>query len=79
VYAWTPDDHKVSETFQGYIANFVKTGDPNGAGLPVWPANKGDQVQVMRLDVTSKAEPDTHGQRYLFLDQFFASKGGGSR
>ena len=36
VYAWTPDDYKVSETFQGYIENFVKTGDPNGAGLPAW-------------------------------------------
>ena len=27
----------------------------------------------------AKAEPDTHRQRYLFLDQFFASKAGGSR
>ena len=79
VYAWTPDDYKVSETFQGYIENFVKTGDPNGASLPVWPAIKGDEGQVMRLDVTSKAEPDTHRQRYLLLDQFYASKRGGSR
>jgi para-nitrobenzyl esterase len=80
VYAWTPDDHKVSETFQGYIANFVKTGDPNGTGLAAWPAaNKGEEVQVLHLDVVTKAEPDTRRQRYLFLDQFYAQKAGGSR
>ena len=31
VFAWTPDDHTVSETFQSFVANFVKTGNPNGA------------------------------------------------
>jgi para-nitrobenzyl esterase len=28
-YAWTQDDHKVAQTFSGYIERFVKTGDPN--------------------------------------------------
>ena len=73
VYAWTPDDHKVSDTFQGYIANFVKTGDPNGAGLPAWPAaNKKGDTQVLHLDVATTAEADTHRERYLFLDRFYA-------
>ena len=40
VYAWTPDDYKVSETFQTYFANFVKTGDPNGPGVPPWTPRK---------------------------------------
>ena len=52
VFDWTPDDDKVSETMQGYFANFVKTGDPNGGGLPAWPAvNKGDAGRVLQLDV----------------------------
>ena len=71
VYAWTPDDYKVSEVMQSYFANFVKTGNPNGPGLPAWPAARADgEVQVMRLDVESRAEPDKHRARYLFLDQF---------
>jgi len=75
VYAWTPDDHKVSETFQGYIVNFVKTGNPNGAGLPEWPAaNAGTGTPVLRLDVVTKAEPDRYRERYLFLDRFYARK-----
>ena len=71
VYAWTPDDYKVSKVMQEYFANFVKRDDPNGPGLPTWPAVKsGQPVQVMRLDVESRAEPEKHQARYLFLDQF---------
>jgi para-nitrobenzyl esterase len=71
VFAWTPDDYKVSETMQGYFANFVKRGDPNGPGLPEWPAvTRGGPVNVMRLDVVSRTEPERHRARYLFLDQF---------
>ncbi|MBN1934368.1 MAG: carboxylesterase family protein [Anaerolineae bacterium] len=78
VYAWTPDDFKVSQVMQAYFANFIKTGDPNGPGLPVWPAaNRGGGVQVMRLDVDSRAEPERHRARYLFLDQFYTQKPGG--
>jgi len=71
VYAWTPDDYKVSETFLNYFANFVKTGDPNGNGLLTWPASTDSSVQVMRIDVTPRVEPDPHKERYLFLDKIY--------
>jgi para-nitrobenzyl esterase len=75
VYAWTPDDHKVSETMQAYFANFVKTGNPNGGKLPPWPAiTGGKDVQVMHLDVESRAERDTTRERYLFLDRFYSKR-----
>ena len=32
-----PSDRTLARTMAGYWANFVKTGDPNGAGLPRWP------------------------------------------
>ncbi|MBO0357516.1 carboxylesterase family protein [Hymenobacter sp. BT186] len=69
VYAWTPDDYKVSATLQSYFANFIKTGNPNGAGLPIWPAAKAGASPVLRVDVTTSVEPDTNRPRYLFLDQ----------
>jgi para-nitrobenzyl esterase len=74
VFAWTPDDYKVSETMQGYFANFVTTGQPNGPGLPSWPIGTpapDGQVLRLRIDVTTRAEPEPR-PRYLFLDQFYA-------
>lgn len=69
VYAWAPEDFKLSETMQSYFANFVKTGNPNGTGLPTWPAASQNGGQYLNLDVTTKAEPDQTRPRYLFLEQ----------
>lgn len=72
VYDWQPEDYKVSEIMQTYFANFIKTGNPNGPGVPTWPAaNAGGAVQVMHIDVNTRAQPEKHRDRYLFLDQFF--------
>ena len=37
-YAWEPGDYKLSQVMETYFANFITTGDPNGSGLPPWPA-----------------------------------------
>ncbi|WP_128548496.1 carboxylesterase/lipase family protein [Larkinella soli] len=70
VYAWTPEDYKVSEVMQNYFANFIKTGNPNGSGLPNWPAsNAANNYQVQHIDVNTKAQPDNHRGRYVLIDQ----------
>lgn len=75
VYAWTPEDYKVSELMQNYFANFIKTANPNGAGLPKWSAaNAGNNVQFMHIDVNPKLETETNRARYLFLDPFYAKQ-----
>jgi para-nitrobenzyl esterase len=68
-YTWVPDDHKVSETMQGYFANFVKTGNPNGPGLPNWPAyDAKTNYMRMRIDVVCGAEPEPDRPRYAVLE-----------
>jgi para-nitrobenzyl esterase len=71
-YLWTPDDYKVSKTMEDYFANFVKTGNPNGAGLPKWIANtNGSKVNVMDIDVNSHLVKGDFEARYWFLDKIY--------
>ncbi len=68
-YSWEPADREVSKAMQAYFVNFIKTGNPNGPGLPEWPTYRADSnYQRMRIDVESHAEPETHRARYLALD-----------
>jgi para-nitrobenzyl esterase len=55
----TPADKKMAESVNAYWAAFAKTGNPNGAGRPTWPACKGAGDDL--IDFTNdgiKAGPD---------------------
>lgn len=36
---WTEYDVQLADQMSSYWANFIKCGDPNGEGLPYWPAS----------------------------------------
>ena len=68
VFAWTPADYAVSAVMQGYFVNFIKKGDPNGAGLPKWPAaNQGSGVSVQHIGVKTRTEKEQHRDRYEWV------------
>ena len=52
-----------------WFANFVKTGTPNGSGVPKWPES-GKTRQVMHIDAVSKAAPEQNRARYEFPDSY---------
>jgi para-nitrobenzyl esterase len=45
----TDKDRQMAKRFSGYIANFVKTGDPNGGDLPAWPRFDPSQFDLMNF------------------------------
>ena len=56
----TPADLAVGDLANRYWANFALTGDPNSAGLPVWPRYDPakDQILDFAADGQAKAGPD---------------------
>jgi para-nitrobenzyl esterase len=70
-YSWSVDDYKVSETMESYFANFIKTGDPNGPGLPQWYSLQAQPPRIMVIDINTHAEPEKNAQRYMLLDSLY--------
>lgn len=48
---WTEGDRMLSEKMLDYWTNFMKTGDPNGAGMPEWKPCGKNGAFVMNFDV----------------------------
>jgi para-nitrobenzyl esterase len=59
------EDQEVSRMAQAYWVNFAKTGDPNGAGLPVWPRHdpSKDVIFEFRPDGSAAGVPDSRKAR----------------
>jgi para-nitrobenzyl esterase len=49
------EDRALSDMISSYYVNFAVTGDPNGKGLPQWPAFTDKNQQVMVFDAAPSA------------------------
>lgn len=54
-WKWTGADRKLAGEMSGYWVNFARSGNPNGTGLPAWPAfeNTQGKVQILSDPITS--------------------------
>ncbi|MGA7475087.1 MAG: carboxylesterase family protein, partial [Candidatus Sulfotelmatobacter sp.] len=48
-WKWTAADRKVAEEISSYWVNFARSGNPNGPGLPPWPAFTTGDSKVLYL------------------------------
>ncbi len=72
---WLPvskEDVDLTNNMVGYWLNFVRTGNPNGKGLPTWPSYNGETKLVQKLDAVTEAiaAPQTELCEFLMPNEF---------
>jgi para-nitrobenzyl esterase len=72
---FTDVDRKTADTISSYWVNFATTGDPNGKGLPAWPAADGKTWMTMELSERSHAIPVADSPaKQAFLERALARR-----
>jgi para-nitrobenzyl esterase len=67
-WSWAPMDMQIAHLMSSYYANFARTGDPNGPGLPPWPAYTGATPQRMVFDANGAAAAPASLARVRLID-----------
>lgn len=67
-------DLALSKVMQQYWVNFVKTGDPNGDGLPLWEARRADSERLLELGAAIAMTDDPYAPLYPIFDKYMETK-----
>ena len=67
----TAEDRALSDQMQGYWVNFAASGDPNGQGLPPWPAFTTADPRIMRFGADPGPAPVANQERLKVLDAYY--------
>lgn len=68
---WTDEDRRIADIMSSYWAQYAATGNPNGNGLPRWPAFDPRSPVVMALGDRFGAIPVADAARLDFWKRFF--------
>lgn len=66
-------DEKLSEIMQNYLVNYVKTGNPNGKGLPQWKTVAEEPKKVMSFGEKIGMIEEKHLPFFKVVDSYMES------
>ena len=72
-WAWTVGDRRLADVMAGYWVNFARTGDPNGRGLPRWPAYRDGAGEVMVLRDPPAPGPVLRAEQLRAFDRTYGA------
>jgi para-nitrobenzyl esterase len=67
---WTQQDRKLADLLGSYWVNFMKNGDPNGSGLPAWPAFDSRSPLTMELGDKPGSRPVADPAKLQFWQKY---------
>lgn len=69
---WQEIDHQITQQFSSYMINFVKSGDPNGEGLPQWYPFDPQKNKAMIIDSVTSFEEIPTLDKMKFWERYFS-------
>ena len=66
-----PEDVALADLISAYWVNFAKSGNPNNAGLPVWPAFSDSAQNAMIFDYNPGARPLPNMEKLKAFDAYY--------
>ena len=72
-----PEDREIARVTSTYWVNFVRTGDPNGAGLPLWPSYRSEGAPFLAIDAPPEVRHEADRARQEFLARAPDARGPG--
>jgi para-nitrobenzyl esterase len=72
----TQEEKELAKIMNTYWANFAKTGNPNGTGLPVWTLYNTQKEEILQVDLDGKpiSKPDPRKARLNVIEKAFKQR-----
>ena len=72
----TPEEEQLAQIMNTYWANFAKTGNPNGKGLPFWPIYNLKKYEILDVEPDGKfvGKPDPRKSRLDVIEKASKSR-----